>query len=68
MHKKQLELKALYAVLAVLFLVSLFMPVAILLYKSFESGTSLTFQHYIDVFSSGRLVHAFKNKIGRANV
>ena len=68
MHKKQLELKALYAVLAVLFLIFLFMPVAILLYKSFESGTSLTFQHYADVFSSGRLVHAFRNSFLAASI
>ena len=58
MHKKQLELKGIYVVLAALFLVFLFMPVAILLYKSFESGTSLTLQHYRDLIFS---------EIGRAS-
>ena len=47
MHKKQLELKGIYVVLAALFLVFLFIPVAMLLYKSFESGTSLTLQHTV---------------------
>ena len=61
MHKKQLELKGIYVVLAALFLVFLFMPVAILLYKSFESGTSLTLQHYRDLIFSGKFVNAFGN-------
>ena len=56
MHKKQLELKGIYVVLAALFLVFLFMPVAMLLYKSFESGTSLTLQHYRDLIFSGNPV------------
>ena len=61
MHKKQLELKGIYVVLAALFLVFLFMPVAMLLYKSFESGTSLTLQHYRDLIFSGKFVNAFGN-------
>ena len=61
MHKKQLELKGIYVVLTALFLVFLFMPVAILLYKSFESGTSLTLQHYRDLIFSGKFVNAFGN-------
>ena len=61
MHKKQLELKGIYVVLAVLFLVFLFMPVAILLYKSFESGASLTLQHYRDLIFSDKFVNAFAN-------
>lgn len=61
MRNKQFELKVIYGALAILFLVFLFIPVAMLLYKSFSSDGGISLTHYQSFLSDGTFLNAFKN-------
>lgn len=61
MFKKAKELKLIYGLLIAIFCVFLFMPVAILLYKSFETGNGVSFDNYINLFQKASFLQAFKN-------
>lgn len=61
MLKKQWELKGIYGILFLIFAVFLCMPVIILLYKSFESGNSISLSNYINLLSNENFFEAFFN-------
>lgn len=68
MHKKQLECKGIYGILGIIFILFLFMPVALLLYKSFLSGSNLSFENYIQMLSNDKFTQAFANSFLIAGV
>lgn len=63
MHKKQIEIKSIYIALCILFLVFLFMPVGMLLYKSFQSDGGLSLENFTRLLSSDNFTTAFKNSL-----
>ena len=46
---KERELKQIYAMVVIVFLVFLLIPIVLLLGKSFEGGGSVSLEHYADV-------------------
>ena len=46
---KERELKQIYAMVVIVFLVFLLIPIVLLLGKSFEGGGGVSFEHYADV-------------------
>lgn len=61
MHKKQFELKTIYSILALLFLIFLMMPIGLLLYQSFVSKEALSLSNYITMFQNASFIKAFQN-------
>lgn len=60
-RKKNLEVKAIFLMTMLLFLVFLVVPVGMLLLKSFEGGDGITFGHYLDMLGKRGFGQAFIN-------
>lgn len=60
---KERELKQIYAMVVIVFLVFLLIPIVLLLGKSFEGGGGVSFEHYADVAGGKGFAAAFGRSI-----
>lgn len=60
---KERELKQIYAMVVIVFLVFLLIPIVLLLGKSFEGGGSVSLEHYADVAGGKGFAAAFGRSI-----
>ena len=60
---KERELKQIYAMVVIVFLVFLLIPIVLLLGKSFEGGGSISLEHYADVAGGKGFAAAFGRSI-----
>lgn len=60
-REKGIEIRLVYAFILAFFVLFLIFPAGIILFKSVESKTGLTFRHYVEVFSHNDIWTAFLN-------
>lgn len=61
MLKKQIELKSIYSLCMIVFLVFLLVPMGILLVQSLSQGHGIALDHYVNLLSSEKFTTAFFN-------